>query len=478
MRILLYTLLLFFCSLSFVQAKPLDDFIKSENLTQASIGFLMVNMENGKIVAEHEPQVCRNPASVTKLITTASALELLTDTFRFRTKLEYSGEIKDSILYGNIYIRGGGDPSLESSDNPGKNLFYNTILDTILGLGIKEVNGRIIGDPSEFREDGAPFNWLVEDVGSSYSPTPSALSVHDNLLSFTITSDSAGFSLGKVTPYTQLFQPKIEMTQSGKDAAWRFTKPDFSWQPIIRGTLPLGLCQSFKTEMSEPALFVADSIRNLLIANGIQVDSASTTTRWTKPDSIRKEIYSYQSSTLKEIEKKTNHKSINLYAENIFMIISKSKDTSTICTPWTSANIIARYWKGKGLDSDKIFQVDGSGMSMKNAISPKFLVNLLTYMYKDSKYSQSFMYTLPIAGKSGTVASFMKGSNLEGKAFVKSGSMERVQNYAGYIHANNKWYAFCIMVSNFTGARAAVKKQMSTLLNSLVTNDNLMIKPE
>ena len=474
---IIFSLLFLGCKISLAQNHAMDDFVNSDNLTQASIGFLMRDLETGKTVASYQPKICRNPASVTKLITTATAMELLTDTFRFHTDLEMSGEIKDSVLYGNLYIRGGGDPSLESYNNPVKNQFYEKIIDTISSLGIKRIQGAIIGDPSIFREDGAPMNWLVEDVGSSYSPTPSGLSAHDNLLSFVITSDTTGFSLSKVSPHTRLFQPKFELTQNKKmEPGWRFTKTDFSWQPIIRGNLPMGICQYLKTELSEPAMLIADSIRNRLIANGIAVDSAATTTRWTPSDPIRTVIYSYRSAPLKDIIRLTNHKSINLYAENIFMILSRTKDSTATCTSWTSANVISKFWKSKGIDSNKIFQVDGSGMSMKNAISPQFMVEMLTYMYKESKYSKSFIATLPTAGRNGTVASFMKETKLEGKAHIKSGSMERVQNFAGYINANNKWYAFSIMVSNFTGARAAVKKQISTLLNALIVSDGQLIK--
>lgn len=474
MRNLLYTFLfILHCGLLSAQTNALQTFLNIDDLAPASVGFMMKEIGTGKVIASYEPMVCRNPASVTKIITTATAIELLTDTFRFRTKIEYSGTIKDSVLNGNLYIRGGGDPTLESAYNPVKNRFFSSVLDTIKGLGIKKIKGHIIGDASFFREDGSPFNWLVEDVGSSYSPTPSSLSIRDNLLSFVVTSDSTGFSYNKVTPYTPLFQPKIEMTQDRDiPTGWRFTKVDYSWTPTIRGNLPIGICQYLKTEIAEPALFAADSLRRLLIHNGIEVDSAATSTRWFKPDSVRKVFYTYQSAPLKDIERITNHKSINLFAENIFTILSKQKDSIGACTTWNASNAIAKFWKKNGLDSDKNFQVDGSGMSMKNALSPQYIVDVLSYMYNDSVYFKSFLSTLPIAGKNGTVTSFMKGTKLEGKAYIKSGSMERVQNYAGYINYNNKWYVFCFMVSNFAGQRPALKKQMSDLLNELIENDN------
>lgn len=454
------------------QNSAITEFVNSDNLTQASVGFLVKDITNGKVVAHYQENTDRNPASVTKIITTASAMEMLTDTFRFKTNIEYCGTISDSILHGDLYIRGGGDPTLGSAHAPVTCDFFSEALIALQQKGIKQITGHIVGDATVFREDGAPFHWLVEDIGSSYSPTPSGLNIQDNLLGIVISSDSTGISCTNCTPFTSLMQPKIEMTQAPKEKSWRMTKTDFSWNPTLRGNLPMDSKQYIKTEMPEPALFLADSMRNMLLAAGIEVALEATTTKWYKRDSIRDTLFIHKSNTLKEIERVTNYKSNNLYAECIFLTLSKQQDTIGPCVGWRSANVISKYWTSKGLEANRIFQVDGSGLSMKNAISPKFMVDVLTYMHTSSKYQKQFLYTLPTAGRNGTVASFMKGTALDGKAFVKSGSMERVQNYAGYINANGKWYAFCIMVSNFTGVRKPLVKQIATLINEVIAADN------
>lgn len=451
--------------------KAIEEFVNSDNLLQASVGFLVKDITNGRVVASYQEMTDRNPASVTKVITTATAMEMLSDTFRFQTNLEYCGTIVDSTLHGDLYIRGGGDPTLGSTYAPNATDFYAEALLALQQKGIKRITGHVVGDPSVFREDGAPFHWLVEDIGSSYSPTPSGLNIHDNLLGIVLSSDSCGVTYTGCTPHTELFQPKVEMTQVGKDKAWRMTKMDFSWSPTIRGNLPIGSKQYVKTEMPEPAFFLADSIRTMLINAGITVDSLATTTKWYKRDSIRDTLFVHKSNTLKEIERITNHKSNNLYAESIFLTLSKQKDSLAPCVGWRSANVISKYWSGIGIETKRVFQVDGSGLSMKNALSPKYLVDILSYMHSQSTYSKSFLQTLPTAGRNGTVAGFMKGTALEGKAFVKSGSMERVQNYAGYINANNKWYAFCIMVSNFSGQRKPMVQQIAKMINTVIAAD-------
>lgn len=73
--------------------------------------------------------------------------------------------------------------------------------------------------------------------------------------------------------------------------------------------------------------------------------------------------------------------------------------------------------------------------------------------------------SLPIAGESGTVSSFLLGSSLAGKVRVKSGSFGQVQCYAGYI---SERYAFAVMVNNFSCSRKVVKREIEYLLEHSV----------
>jgi D-alanyl-D-alanine carboxypeptidase/D-alanyl-D-alanine-endopeptidase (penicillin-binding protein 4) len=88
---------------------------------------------------------------VLKSVVTASALEILGVDYRFATSIAYSGEIRGGVLYGNIYIIGGGDPTLNSSKsaNP-RDKIIKIWYDSIRSLGIREVRGCVIADGSIF----------------------------------------------------------------------------------------------------------------------------------------------------------------------------------------------------------------------------------------------------------------------------------------------------------------------------------------
>lgn len=447
----------------------LKKFIASPNLKVANISVLVRDLDSGKEIAEYRSLCDLIPASVTKVITTASGLELLTDTFRFRTRLQYDGYIKDSILHGNIYIKGGGDPTFGVKREDENFSFFSNAAQAITSLGIKCIDGNIVGDASLFFESGSPQKWLVEDVGSSYSPTPSALSFSDNLLSFDLITDSTSAHIENVEPYTSLFAPelRVKITER-KTSSCRISKPDYSWSPIVFGSMPRNFKEKVITEIPDPAKLVADSLRRVIERIGIQVTATpAITSKEFKQDSVRKTLYTHTSKPLKNIIQQTNYKSINLYAENIFSYIGL-RENPEVSFRANSAKVIAEYWAKRGLQSSQIFQLDGSGLSMQNAINSRFLVDILTYMKKKSKYSDSFVSSIPTCGVSGTVKSLLAGTPLSGKVQAKSGSMERVQNYCGYISWNGKNYVFSIMINNFNGTRKAVRQDISNFLNAVV----------
>ena len=78
----------------------------------ATISYEVVNLQSGIVVASQNPELCATPASVTKLITTATALELLGGDFQFSTYIETNGTIEGDVLNGDLIIRGGDRKSV------------------------------------------------------------------------------------------------------------------------------------------------------------------------------------------------------------------------------------------------------------------------------------------------------------------------------------------------------------------------------
>ena len=109
-----------FCSASAQLKTPLQTFLEHSDVEAAGVSIYIKDVMNDSVLVDHNSKTNLIPASVTKVVTTAAALEILSDTFRFETKVLYDGSLSaDSVLRGNLYVVGGGDPSQFSERHGG-----------------------------------------------------------------------------------------------------------------------------------------------------------------------------------------------------------------------------------------------------------------------------------------------------------------------------------------------------------------------
>ena len=85
-------------------------------LKGAAWGVLAVDRE-GRTLCSHNAGERLTPASNLKLVTTGTALHAFGPDYRFPTELGYTGEIRDGVLVGDVYILGHGDPTIGSKDS-------------------------------------------------------------------------------------------------------------------------------------------------------------------------------------------------------------------------------------------------------------------------------------------------------------------------------------------------------------------------
>jgi serine-type D-Ala-D-Ala carboxypeptidase/endopeptidase (penicillin-binding protein 4) len=448
-----------------------------KELKNATISFYALDVDSNKVIASMKRNRTMVPASTMKLITTATALELMGPNKRFSTTVQYSGNIDSNcVLNGNIYIKGGGDPSLGS--HRFKNHYGDFISKwskEIIKLGIDSINGRVIGDASFFNEEMIPSTWIWADLGNYYGAGPSGLSVYENIYNIELNSgkkrgDSALIKC--IVPYI----PNLEIENHvksmliRKDQSYIFGAP-YQDKRIIKGGIPVDKID-FKVRGSipDPAYLVAFELSMSLRELGVKVGNTATTLRKLKNEDLilkekRKKVKSTYSPKLISLIQQTNMYSINLYAEHLMNQIGIFKYGSGDTGSGTLAT--TNFWKENGVDVDGMYIYDGSGLSRFNAITSKQLVGILTHMYKSDNY-KSFLNTLPVAGKSGTLRNVGKGTAASGRVKAKSGTMTRVKSYSGYVKTkNNRNIAFALIVNNYNCTTFQMKKKMEKIMIKL-----------
>ena len=188
-----------------------------------------------------------------------------------------------------------------------------------------------------------------------------------------------------------------------------------------------------------------------------------------KSGSYRRTVYVHKSPLLQEIASSLLFRSDNMYAEAVLRAIALHDGTSASREmALRSERAVLADW-GIDLKGQTIY--DGSGLARTNHYSPHFLATVLTAAATDPQIGLLFPTLLPVCGQEGTVKKLLKDTPLDGKIALKSGSMTRVQCYAGYYPTGNPKYAVVVMANNFSCNYDALKKSIEDLLLGLFTQE-------
>lgn len=451
-------------------------FKEAEALKSASYSICFASAETGHPVWTINGQTRIVPASVFKLVTTATAIEQLGPNFRFETKLFIQGPIENGVLKGNLIVKGGGDPTLGSShfnNTESKRSFLSEWADQIKKIGIVQIEGNILIDPSIFSDQEIPQTWIWEDMANHYGAAAQGISVFDNAFEFifeTENKDGGNATIRTTEPEIPNLKVNnlVKASNTTRDRAYVFGSPYDSYR-VVRGTLPKGQSQfKVKASIPNPSEVLGNELLQKLIQSGIEIKGVYSVEQIDSNKTALQLIYTHQSPPLIEIVKKINIKSMNMFAEHLckHLGLYNFQDGSTT----SGCKAIEEFWSKRLNQSAPFFAADGSGLSRANGISAQVLCQIMSQM-KNSSNGQNFVESLPLAGIEGTMANYFTQSVVKGKIRVKSGSMTRVRSLAGYMTtAKGSELCFAIMVNNFTGTPASSVSEMETLIEWAYNN--------
>lgn len=476
LRFLIISIFLFAHAISWSQ-EPIEQQVESlasnPEMKGAGLGILVFNTGNNSTVFEYNANNSFVPASVLKIVTSATSLELLGPDTVFTTKLAVNNEINqvNGILEGNLLIIGGGDPALGSEyfsghySNPG---FTDVWLNEIIRLGVRGVKGDILIDESVYEGQIIPDTWIWEDMGNYYGAGANALSVFDNMFRITFSSENEPGLPTKILKVDEWarhlrFENHVLSSNQKSDKAYVYGSP---WGKLrkIRGTIPKGKEQfQVKASLPLPGITLGLLLKEKLEQKNIVVLGDVKKTSENIDYDVISEIHS---PPLQKIIKVLNHESVNLFAEHLIKQIAYRENG--LGDTKNGAAIIKKFWEEKGIDCRGMFIEDGSGLSRFNAISPKQIVEILNYMQTTSPHSAIFKNSLPGPGQ-GTLYVFNNQRFPKGSLKCKSGSMTRVRCYAGYIKTNSgKELIFAFMANNFEMSHSRLINAFEEMLATLV----------
>ena len=433
-------------AVAFSQAVSAENILNIEGGEASSVGIYVKDLASGKVIVDHNSTLALTPASVTKALTSATALSMLGPDFRFTTTIGYSGSRSGSHCNGNLVINASGDPTIGSKQFKSTASFTDSIISALKRIGITSFSGTVVIREAMLDQGPVP-QWEIEDVAWPYGAGLHAFNYAGNTV-------FVNPNTGKSRPESNLHVTLLPASEKdGNDMLRGVNSQNLTvWgTPNSRKTKNW----SMETTIPDPAEVYAELLISRLRNAGISI---STKKAKVNNDDIEI-VYSHMSPKLDDICRNLMKRSDNLFAEGMLRAIAPGKSRADCI------KAEKEFWSDKGLNSRFIMLSDGSGLTRSNRISPRYLGDMLEWMIKSPEAS-SYINFFPVAGVDGTLKSLLDKTRLKGRLAMKTGSMASVQTYAGYKldASGHPTHIVVIMVNGFFCGRAALRKQIESFL--------------
>ena len=433
------------------------------------------------------------PASVTKLFTTAAALDLLGPDYRFRTVVGTRGRIdREGYLHGNLFFVGAGDPDLAGCSlpyDPAKSrdeqpCDVTAVLDRLAAQvaekGVRAVSGDLVVDQTFFSPEPSGSAWAVGDLTWGYGAPVRALSLGDNVLTVRVEPAAAGERLderGRITwePATRFYviENRTWTAPPGAETLLYVRHEPGSRTLEVSGPIASDhKGRTLRVALEEPSEVVGELFREALDRRGVRVQGAtgaeyapSPPFTAQPPRSLPVVLAENVSLPLLEDIRLINKNSQNLHAEMLMRLLGRQQPPPSRLrdrprrlyeppprradgSSEAGVEVLRAWLSNAGINPDDVAVRDGSGLSRSNLVTPQAVVELLKFVQKQP-WGELFRDSLPVSGLDGTLKERMKDQPTRARIRAKTGTLSDANAVAGYVETQaGETLAFAIFVNH------------------------------
>ncbi|CAI2402797.1 D-alanyl-D-alanine carboxypeptidase dacC precursor [Serratia ficaria] len=445
---------------------------QNKALAGASSGIMVRDAASGSVLYQADADRRLVPASNMKLLTSLAAFGVLGADYRFETRVLTLGKQRGDRRLGDIYLQGSGDPSLHPDDIDG-------FAAALAQRGIRHIRGRLMLDASAF--DNAPFGagWSWDDETFAFAAPVSALNYaftpggDINVVRVDVQPGSRQGAPGKVAFYPAASPVEIvNDTTTGETTALAFERRPGSNRIVVSGTIGMRAATDSKlVTIDAPAKAVGALLQAALRAHGITLsggvgEGTAPAGAWA--------LAGKTSAPLSRLAVTFLKVSNNGYGE----VLTKAMGRKTQGKgDWPGGlRAIGHFVQGLGVDPAAFRQVDGSGLSRMNQVTPHQLTTLLLAARKQPWFA-AWHNALPVAGEpglmvGGSLRNRMVKTAAAGRAYAKSGSLTGVSSLSGYVDsATGRPLVFSIINNNYLTSGAEIKALEDRMVETLAACD-------
>lgn len=384
--------------------------------------------ESLKTLIDVNGKIRMTPASITKVVTASAVLANFPPGHKFKTQLLANGDIKNGVLKGNLYLKGGGDPSFVS-----ENMWF--LVNAFLRNQVKKIEGDIVVDDSLFDKMRYDVSRQKERVDRAYDAPVGAMSFNWNSANIFVRPGKVGeeakvFSDPENDYIRLVAKAKTVSGNENKLLADRKEDSKFDGDVIhVGGSIGRGNKEiAIFKNITQPDLWSGYNLKSFLAQRGVQVTGSIKT--GVTPESAEVMAES-ESKAIEQILADMNKFSNNYVAE----MLTKNLGTFKKAKGASLADgvvLINEHLKSLALPEDQYHIESPSGLTRENKMSSYVMWRVLQHLRNDFRVQPEFLSSLPIAGIDGTLKKRMKDSEAERWVRAKTGYINNVVSLAGY----------------------------------------------
>lgn len=377
---------------------------------------------------EHQSTTALNLASTMKLLTSYASLSLLGPAYRWKTEIYIDGPLQNGVLNGNVYIKGYGDPSFSTDD-------FSRLLNRLHQSGVQEIKGDLIIDNSYFASQASAAGSFDGEFARAYNATPSAFLLNQKTSSFRFDADTDHVTISMEPELREITVNNLLKLGKADCASWRnaisydVKQQDGLATVTFNGVYPANCTEKYLELLAlDESNFDYHLFRKTWKALG--GDFNGKIRMQAVPPNASK-LLQQDSKTLAQILPDMNKWSNNLMARQMLLTIAAEK-VAIPATEEHGALAVKQWLNVQGLKFDELVIENGSGLSRIERISAQHLGQMLTHAYY-SPVMPELIGSLPIASLDGTMQRRLQNSMLQGRAHLKTGTINGVYTLAGYV---------------------------------------------
>jgi serine-type D-Ala-D-Ala carboxypeptidase/endopeptidase (penicillin-binding protein 4) len=394
----------------------------------------------------HAPMLA---ASTMKLVTSAVALDRLGPNHRGRTQLLADSPVRDGVLQGPLYLRGGADTDLGTAQ-------LWQLLMLLRSQGVQEIAGGLVIDRTLFNPARSDIGVPPFDDAPEwpYNGIPDALQLNANLIGLSLRSDAQTVQARLVPELpgvrvSSRLQPNDKPCEDWDDD-WRTpttttTAGDDAIHVELQGQFPRN-CEA----RADLALLDRQALADRLVRMlwGQLAGTLRGPTREGATPTLARVLAEREGRTLAEVLRDVNKQSDNPLARLLYLSLGAAQNDPALPTRAAADRAVRRWLAERRIDAASLHLDNGSGLSRSERIAPLAMAHLLHAAHA-GPHAHELIASLPVAGVDGTMRTRLRDSPAAQRARIKTGTLANVVAVAGYVSGpDDRLWAVAAMINH------------------------------